>query len=169
KHNLKHKINQLYNEQQTYETNTTTKSLLPGYMLIELNTDIEYMPSNLYHLIKSSPLIQEILSNISVPKSEIEWMFELAEESQVEIQFEEVMDNQEMETKEKEAVYQSNIASHPEEKKSYIKEYEQEAENLVSKVNNVKNKFEDTINQIKGFIKRKKETVRMNVSLFKEI
>src|SRR5699024_3109120 len=131
------------------------KSLLPGYVLVEIEADIEYLPEGLYDLINEVPLVNSILSRISLPEQDVEWMFETIEikESQVEIQFDEVATQQEAEQKEKE----------------YIEKSKQQTESFISKVNNRKKNSEYTIDRLKGFIKNKKETVKMSVSLFREI
>lgn len=171
KNSLKDKINQLHHEQQTYKTQTTMKSLLPGYVLVEIEADIEYLPEGLYDLINEVPLVNSILSRISLPEQDVEWMFETIEikESQVEIQFDEVATQQEAEQKEKEAIYYANTAKHPDEEKEYIEKSKQQTESFISKVNNRKKNSEYTIDRLKGFIKNKKETVKMSVSLFREI
>src|SRR5699024_5630530 len=99
KNSSKEKINQKHQKQQTYKTQTTMKSLLPVYVLVEIEADIEYLPEGLYDLINEVPLVNSILSRISLPEQDVEWMFETIEikESQVEIQFDEVATQQEAE------------------------------------------------------------------------
>lgn len=65
-------INELENEIKTLNTKKTKiKSVLSGYILIELRLNSERLPNYLWHLIKSVPLVQNIFE-MPIPEYEME-------------------------------------------------------------------------------------------------
>src|SRR5699024_3175197 len=63
------------------EDSKVLKSVLSGYILIELHTNSVYLPNELWHMIKSVPVVTNILSTTPIPEEEIEFFFDKLETS----------------------------------------------------------------------------------------
>src|SRR5699024_8300197 len=61
------------------EDSKVLKSVLSGYILIELHTNSVYLPNELWHMIKSVPVVTNILSTTPIPEEEIEFFFDKLE------------------------------------------------------------------------------------------
>src|SRR5699024_3459317 len=51
--------------------NKKLKAMLPGYILIELKMNSDYLPDELWHLIKACPLVVSIPSKYNIPAEEM--------------------------------------------------------------------------------------------------
>ena len=65
-------INELEKEIKNTGSKKKIKSVLSGYILVELKLNAERLPDHLWHLIKSVPLVQSILSRVPIPEHEVD-------------------------------------------------------------------------------------------------
>lgn len=143
------------------------KALLPGYIIIELHTECEYIPNNLWNLIMECPLVQAIPSRFSIPEEEMTAMFDSAvTESNIEIKFQSIMDDKEIMKSQTDLLHKANSTKDRTKEKKYLEQMDRLEENLVAKVNKLKKSSSATIDRIKAFIRNKKETVTMPVFLY---
>jgi len=168
---IKEEISKLEKElRELRKDSKKMKAILPGYILIELKTDIDYLPTALWNLIKECPLVRSIPSRFSIPEEELTWLFDSeTTEAQVEVQFETVMEEDEIEKRESELLHKANTASDLQEEKKYLEKSENVKNNLVSEINELKDSSNSMMTRVKAFIKNKKETISMPVSLFFEL
>lgn len=168
---IKEKISELENDvHKIKKQSKTIKSVIPGYIIIELNVDSDYLPDQLWHLINKCPLVQAIPNRYCIPPEEIKGMFEESvTETQIEIQFEEVLEYKETIKQQKELVHKANKTKDRQKEKEYLKQADDLDKNIVSEVNKMKKTSNAIIDKIKAFIKNKKQTVSMPVSLFHNI
>ena len=82
KKEYKSKINALEKEfKQLSNSKTKIKSVISGYILVELVQNSTYLPNHLWSLIKSVPLVNRILSVNPIPEDELEYFATCLEES----------------------------------------------------------------------------------------
>lgn len=172
----KAEINQL--EKQVAKLRNTSKkihSVLKGYLLIELKWDSEYLPNHLWHLIKSVPLVQNILSTTPIPQEEMEQFISNMEdilEPEVVVTFEKEKEVEEVKEITSELLYEANKESTTKEEQEQIFE---QIDNLnLSVVEKAKQIIKDQpvntlIKKIKAFVKRKREMVSMPLTLLEKI
>ncbi|WP_040980387.1 MULTISPECIES: hypothetical protein [Oceanobacillus] len=168
KKELYEKITKLVNHINTIRKDSKKiKAALPGYILLELKADLLYLPNTLWQLIKYCPAVIAIPSKYSIPKEEMNQFFEITIEPEIEIEFEVVKDYKEIIKKKKELVHAANKTDDKEKEKSFLKEFDNLEQDIVSEVNKLKEST--VIEKIRAFIKNKKETISLPVSLFKKI
>lgn len=165
---IKQKIKQLTNGiNEMMKKSKKLKALFSGYLLIELKTSSNFLPDNLWHLIHKCPVVVAIPSKYNIPAEEINSLFEKTEtEPQIEVQFEEVLEYTEVIKKQKELVHEANITEDNQKEKEYLQQADELNRNIVSEINELKGSGNTTTDRVKAFIKNKKETVSMPVSLF---
>lgn len=168
---LKGEINKLNAElKELRKESKKLKALLPGYIIIELNTDCEYIPNNLWNLIMECPLVQSIPSRFSIPEEEMTGMFNhAATESQIEIKFETTMVEKEVTINKDDLLHKANSTKNRTKEKKYLEEMEKPKESLVSEINKLKESSSPFMDRIQALIRNKKETVSMPVSFFCDI
>lgn len=132
------------------------KSVLNGYILIELKTNSIKLPDYLWHLIKSVPLVQNILSRDPIPEEEIDaFANKLEEILEPEVEF--VVENDITEEKDeeirKEIVNEfSRIIERRKKKKEYV--YETSRVEVIEKYEEMK---KGAIHKVKELLRLKKE------------
>ena len=168
---IKQKIRQLTNGiNEIMKKSKKLKALFSGYILIELKINSDFLPENLWHLIHKCPIVVSIPSKYNIPAEEINSLFEKTEtEPQIEVQFEEVLEYTEVIKKQKELVHKANTTEDNQKEKKYLQQADELNRNIVSEINELKGSHNTTMDRVKAFIKNKKETVSMPVSLFYEL
>lgn len=154
------------------EDNTQIRTVLKGYILIELKDTITYLPNQLWQLIKSVPHISRILSRHPIPEEEIaNFWANLDDElsTEVEIYFDEVMEEEEIVKEETKLLKQINDR----------KTNRHIQKELLRKINELRKSFTDKVRsilqakpnpfstKIKTFNKRKREVVAMPLKCLK--
>lgn len=81
KQQYKNEIRRISKELRDYQSlNSKNKTLVTGYILIELDGDFERLPSDIYYDIKSIPKVIGIPSTYNVPIEEVQSFFETIKE-----------------------------------------------------------------------------------------
>lgn len=150
-------------------------SVLSGYILIELELNSTYLPNELWHMIKSVPYVQSILSTDPIPEDEINRFFDrIGEitEPEVNITFEKEKTYDEIKKEQEELLIEINKEnSNVNETEKLEEELDNLHLNIVDKVvSYINNKpVNDYLSKIKAFIKRNRKTVTMPKSIFCEL
>lgn len=154
------------------EDDTQIRTVLKGYILIELKDTITYLPNQLWQLIKSVPHISRILSRHPIPEDEVANFWTNLDDElspEVEIYFDEVMEEKEIEKEETKLLKQIND-------KKTNRHIQKE---LLRKINELRKSFADKVRgilqakpnpfttKIKTFNKRKREVVAMPLKCLK--
>ncbi len=171
KQSIKEKIKKLKNNiDEIRNKSKKLKALFPGYILIELKTNSDYLPDSIWHLIHKCPVVVCIPNKYNIPAEEIYKFFEKAETvPEIEVQFEEVLEYKEVIRKQKDLVHVANTTKDIQKEKEYLQRVEELDRDVVSEVNKLKESSNAMVDRIKAFIKNKKECVIMPVSLFYEL
>lgn len=149
-------------------------SVLKGYLLIELHWNSTYMPNHLWHLIKSVPLVQNILSEFPIPKEEFNQFIsnlDSALEPEVIISIDKENDVERTEEIVKDLLTEANAKSTKEKRKEEIFKqiddlYYCAAEKIRSIISNTSNNL---LKKIKIYISRGYETISMPISLLNKV
>jgi len=168
--------------QNARKNTTKISSLLKGYILIETSVDYSFLPSELWHLIKSVPKVVSIPSKYNVPIEEIESFFENFDMTpQIEVEFDNLLssvddirnsgsglvheENQAIVTEEKELAAKIDNLNSSLEVNFYemLEEVLQEEEHLKLQDNN---KLLDLLGSVRFFFHKKRERVTMPLKLF---
>lgn len=148
-------------------------SVISGYILVELNVDFYYFPDNLWHLVKSVPNVTGIPSKYDVPQEEIDAFFQQVDITpEVEMQFEELLSNEEVVEARNEILHEANKVVGTGEEKVLLEQIDIIATKVVESVNEMKNDIDSSnpimrnVERCKAYIRRKRETVVMPKDIF---
>ncbi|OZU89021.1 hypothetical protein CIL03_08365 [Virgibacillus indicus] len=143
-------------------------SVLPGYILVELDANFHYLPSHLWHLItKRVPKVIAIPSKMNIPQAEIDFFFQQVDLSpEVELQMEETLSYEEKIKAEDQLLYEINKED-ASNKEASIDELDNMNTNVGHELANMNNKTNTFMDQVRSYIKNKRITVSMPSKLFK--
>lgn len=176
KEKYKDEINQL--ERQFNQIGRSSKkvhSVMSGYILLELIPKSKYLPNHLWHLIKSVPLVSNILSTSPIPDEEMEFFAERLEETlepKAEIEFGEKLDHSEIDVIESEILTRINEENTKKETQDdLINKIDKKTVSIVEKVRDIiKSKKKTSLtNNIKTFVRRSKQIVVIPLRYLKEM
>ncbi|GGA35371.1 hypothetical protein GCM10007416_05250 [Kroppenstedtia guangzhouensis] len=152
------------------------RSVLPGYILVELNVNYHTLPAQLWHLIKSVPKVIGVVSRNHIPKDQLEHFFEIAEverETEVQVSLEDEIHS--VEDRVRELLHQANTTADVKEKKQRFEAVEEDPKTMVERVNDIKesvrpnNRLQRLIQRSKAFVRRGKETFVLPIRLIEKI
>ncbi len=167
---LKEKIEHLTGQiDMVRSTAKNLKAAFPGYILIELRTESLYLPNELWQLLNQCPFVASIPSKHNIPAEEIDYFFSTnaKTEPEIEIQFEETIDYGEVMNQKQELLHRANTTHDQNEKKQVLDEMDELDSDFVTEVNSVSS--HPMIDKLVAFIKNKRKTVKMSLSILKEI
>ncbi|TMN20951.1 transcription termination/antitermination NusG family protein [Lentibacillus cibarius] len=142
-------------------------SVLPGYILLELDNNFHYLPSHLYHMMVSIPKVSGIPSRMNIPEQEVSaFLKEVAMSAEVELQFDEILSYQESKKKEENLLHEANECVGTEREKELLRTMDDMDTDLEQEINDLKPSSYPIIERIKAWVKNKRKTVTMPVSLF---
>ncbi len=157
-------------------------SLLSGYILVELNINYHYIPDHLWHLIKSVPRVINLVSKYNIQKEEVESFFQQIDMTpEIEIQFEELLNTEEIEELESELLQEANQVDvvGTKEEVELLEQIDNLHTNVIEEVNEFADEIADAtpttspikplFDRLKCFVRRKREVVTLSVTLFKEL
>lgn len=160
----------LANEIKSFRQKTKKiSSLLKGYILIEIEQKFWTFPAQLWHVIKSVPKVVQILKH-SISEFEIKSFFEKVEMSpQVEIEFDVLLDIEDVTKIENEMLEQANNVVGTAEEKQILEQIDELNVFVAEEVETMKDEVteESLFDRLKVFIRNKKEVVLIPYSLFK--
>lgn len=152
------------------------KSVLPGYILVELNVNYHTLPAHLWHLIKSVPKVIGVVSQNNIPQDQLKQFFKTTEvEQEMEVQMSLKEEVQSVEHQVRELLHQANVAADVKEKKELFEAVEEEPKTLVERVNDIKesvqpnSRLQRLIQRSKAFVRRSKETFVFPIRLIEKI
>jgi len=155
------------------------KSVLPGYILVELLPNFHTLPATLWHLIKTTPNVIRVVSRNNIPEDQLKRFFETTEEEMepvVQVAFEEEVRLVEDRIREaRELLHQANTTDDIKKKKERFKAVEQESKTMVEQVNEIKESIDPDsslkrlVQRCKAFVRRKKETFVFPIRLFETV
>lgn len=160
--NIKHITNRI---KKIKDSTRKVSSVLPGYILIELDSNYQYLPAHLWHLIKGVPKVIAIPSNLNIPHEEIDLFFQKVDLSpEVEIQLEEALSHEEVKEIQDKTLHEIN--SNPSaNNKDLIRRLDNVNSKVVCEVESLK-KPNSVMKRVRAFIKNKRKTVSMPSQLF---
>jgi len=157
------------------EDSKVLKSVLSGYILIELHTNSVYLPNELWHMIKSVPVVTNILSTTPIPEEEIEFFFDKLEtltDPEVVMDFDKAEAEEVIDKKRTELLIElNNVETDKKEKERIENELDELNLNIVEKVNDfLETKGEKLkLPRIVAFVKRNKKFISMPNTLFNKL
>ncbi|WP_193065503.1 transcription termination/antitermination NusG family protein [Oceanobacillus oncorhynchi] len=167
---LKKKMDHLTGQIDTIRsTAKNLKAAFPGYILIELRTETLYLPNELWQLLNQCPFVASIPSKHNIPAEEIDYFFSTnaKTEPDIEIQFEEAVDYDEVMNQKQELLHRANTTDNQNEEHQMLDEMDELDSDFVSEVNSVSS--HPMMEKLVAFIKNKRKTVKLSLSLLKEI
>lgn len=161
--------------EQIRSATKTIHSVMPGYILVELKNNATYLPDRIWHLIKSVPFVNRILSTAPIPEHEMQSFISNLDkilEPEVEIEFGKEVDHEEVREVQSEILEEINSKEiSKEDEQSLLEKIDQIQFSVVEKAkeiiaNKPSNPF---FRKIKAFVKRKKEVVSLPLSYLAEL
>ncbi|MFC5591711.1 transcription termination/antitermination NusG family protein [Sporosarcina soli] len=148
-------------------------SVLSGYILIELNMNFHYFPDNLWHLVKSVPKVTGIPSKYNIPQEEVEVFFQQVDVTpEVEMQFEELLMNEEVTVAKNELLHAANDVVGTPEEKELLEQLDTLDTPIVNSIEEIKNSVNSSnplkrmVERCKAFVMKKRQTVVVPNALF---
>lgn len=176
KETLSNEIRELEKEFQNLTTKKRKiKSVLSGYLLIEIRYNFHRLPEYLFHLIKEVPLVQRVLSLDPIPEHEIKVFAEHIDEviePEIEFTLEEDLSEEEILAIQSELVKKLNFNElTKEEEANIIQKIDSVKERMIDKIINFLNqkKEHQDLNKIQIITKRRKNIVHLPLKIFKNI